>query len=364
MDSLCPGGFAVPCNLGVMDSTGATAFFETGATSYTRWDADSVADGFLVLANFSRSGDSTGQSSYSRYLHANQLVARAAREHYLSVEYLIGQLSPDLGGVGFNPYPLPYEGSVGAMPIGLLPTRTTINRSRTRAAILMVGRRAGEPVALSQMWAVLGEPIAGIAVPLWVGAGAVPEEARDLPRAALCDAAQQARQDIYSESQYPDAVNSYRLAEMDRELEPFRTGNYEAAERLLARWSASPPTPQDLLVFEEQACRRAMAGYAGIGRADPESKLPASSTGNLEVDSDPWRGSVEISFDGDAENRRLTVYNRAGQVMEQFNLAAPVYQQPGRHSVRWSPTGLAAGLYFATLEVAARRATARFAYLR
>ena len=38
------------------------------------------------------------------------------------------------------------------------------------------GAAAGEDPRLATMWVILGQPITGVAVPLWVAAGAVPAQ--------------------------------------------------------------------------------------------------------------------------------------------------------------------------------------------
>jgi hypothetical protein len=51
-----------------------------------------------------------------------------------------------------------------------------IDRGSTAAAIVIHGAERGDEPSAAMLWVILGEPVCGIGVPLWVEAGDVPRE--------------------------------------------------------------------------------------------------------------------------------------------------------------------------------------------
>jgi hypothetical protein len=364
MDSLNITGRAVPCNLGVMDSTGATAMFEAGGASYVRWDSNTLPEGYIVRANFSLCADTAGQGSYPRYARARQLVSAAVSEQRFSTEYLIEHVARDLGTVRFDPYPLPFEGKIGALPYGFLPASGTISRYKTRSAIFIVGRRADEPVAISTMWTILGEPVAGIALPLWVGARSVPEEMSDRPTARLCDAAQELHDYLYPDDRYPNALNSFHLAELDSEFAPVKQHIYQDAERRLEDWPGSPPDSAELARFEQQIVQTAMPAYTRRWQPRATEEVRTAKSAGLRVRPDSHQNLFDITFRGNPGNRLLSIFNATGRQVARFDLSRTACQQLGECSIRWQPLGLPAGLYFAALDQGSLRETVAFPFVR
>ena len=54
-------------------------------------------------------------------------------------------------------------------------TRDSINKSYTSAAVVISGRKPGDPRSRATLWVLPGEPITAVALPLWVEAGRSPE---------------------------------------------------------------------------------------------------------------------------------------------------------------------------------------------
>jgi phosphopantetheinyl transferase (holo-ACP synthase) len=364
MDSLNAFGRSVPCNLGVMDSTGATAMFEAGANSYVRWDSDSLPEGFIVRANFSLSADTTGQHSNGRYLRGSQLVSDAVTRHCFSLPYLIDRVARDLGSVDFDPYPLPFHGTVNSLPFGFLPASATINRTTTRAAVFLVGRQPGEPVSLSSMWTMLGQPSVAVPVPLWVGAQAVPHEMEDAPLAAFCEEAKRLRDYVYSDDSYPGALNSFRLAELDAELGPVKQQIYDATARQMIDWRARVPTSDEIAGFQKELAADVAASYARHWAAKPAQEPISVKAIGLRVKATPRRNGIEVFFPGNAQNRSLACYTAQGRRVAWFDLSAGEYRIPGEHSIQWQPGNLPAGCCFVTLNAEGSSSTVAFTYLR
>jgi hypothetical protein len=362
LDSVVKVGLVIPCNLGVMDSTGATAFFESGAYVYYRWDTDSQPEGYMVRANFSLSADTVGRSDNARYLRALQLVSAATGEHRMSREYLIDTVARDLGGLTFDPYPLPFEGRVNSFPRGYLPTNATICRTKTRAGLFITGRRPGEPVGLSTMWTILGQPLVGVPVPLWVGARSVPREMYDHPTAALTDITLSLRAAAYHDPDYPEALDSYPLADIADALATVKQDIAATTVPAMREWNLVPPDSAELARFQQEKATQALS--AEMACYTRQSPIEQTSTGIsiLQVAGGLKTGLVDVTFPGDPRNRSLSVYSAAGRRLVRFDLTA--YPHSGNCSIRWQPAGLPSGLYLASLDRKGERRTVSFAYLR
>ena len=362
LDSLNTVGRTTPCNMGVMDASGATAMFEAGAYSYTPWYSDSLPEGYIVRANFSLCADTTGQRSNNRYLRASQLVARAVSRGELNRVWLVDSVAKDLGQIDFDPYPLPYTGSVQSMPPGMLPAVSTISRTKTRSVIVITGPRPGEPVTLSTMWAMLGEPAISLAAPLWVGAQNVPHGLIDDPTAVLCDEAKRMRSYAYSDWQYPSAINSFRVAEINEFLGVAAKDVNARADSCLDRWAQKPPSVADFGDAQQDAAGIALREYARFWQAHPDEEPRESTDREFRVITYPGEHIILAVFPVASGNRRLLVHDAAGRQVAAFELSS--YPAQGLGYFQWGAGGLASGLYFAILESADTRRTCSFVYIR
>ncbi len=155
-------------NFGVIDALGDGAFFETGSHSFTRFDAKDSPSGYIVRANFAVTGvkDSIAYG-YQRRARANLLLLRKAREKALSYRYIFQTVSRDLVNESAYPYPLPFAGRQDSLPKGVLYSQNSINRFKTVSVAVFHGVTFRENPALTTMWVILGEPVCGVAFPIW-----------------------------------------------------------------------------------------------------------------------------------------------------------------------------------------------------
>jgi len=176
-------------NFGVIDATGAAAIFETGNSSFKKFDAGdpiTAPKGFLVRTNFAETGDGTG-GGWERYDRAIDLFNQRMSQSKISFDYIFKRVARDLMNDRIDPYPLPYSGGQDNRPDGFMRTYYSINRCYTRSCVVFQGVRPGEDPRLSTMWIILGEPVCGVAVPLWLFLGSVPPEMNGIPTAPFCD---------------------------------------------------------------------------------------------------------------------------------------------------------------------------------
>ncbi len=362
LDSLNLVGRTTPCNLGVMDASGATAVFEAGAFTYFPWYTDSLADGYIVRANFSMCADTAGQKSNNRYLRASQLVANAVARSELTGSWLLENVAKDLGQTDFDPYPLPFSGRVESLPAGMLPATGTISRTSTRSVVVITGPAPGEPVDLSTMWTMLGEPSISLALPLWVGAQSVPDGLADRLTADLCDEAKRMKTYAYSDANHPSAINSYRVAEVDQFMNSTANEIYRETGDHLRDWARQAPGQTDFANVQQDLADIALTEYSRFWQAHPAEEPQESTVSEFRVVTRPGEHILEAVFPGNTVSPRLLVYDATGRQVSSFDLSG--YPVSGTRYFQWGSDEMASGLYFAALVSGDKRQTASFVYLR
>lgn len=163
------GGREVSANFGVIDAQGGAAYFETDDKGYHRFDAASAPNGLLVRSNYSHSGKAGGGTGYQREARAQDLLVKLQAEGRLSPETVLAEVARDTANALLGSSPA--QTGRGFAFLG-----DSISREQTSHAFLVQGVRPGENPTLTTAWVVLGLPITGVAVPLWVAAGSAPRE--------------------------------------------------------------------------------------------------------------------------------------------------------------------------------------------
>ncbi len=208
-------GRATTANFGVIDTTGNGAIFETGNHTYTRFDAATTPLGYLVRANYALTGINPEAYGYQRRARADVLFRTAAEQHKLSHQYILQQVARDLVNDRVNPYPLPFTGRQDTLPPGAVYTNNSINRFRTCSVAVFHGIRAGEDPRLTTMWVILGEPVCGIALPLWPVGVTLPAAITTGNPVELNLLVQQLESQIYSIPAHPRWLVTSRLQNRD-----------------------------------------------------------------------------------------------------------------------------------------------------
>jgi len=257
-------GRATQANYGVIDATGAAALFEAGNHTYRKYDAADPSDapwGFIVRTNFAFTGDGSG-TGHVRYARAVELLTGAALAGTLSHEFLLRAAARDLKNDVIDPYPLPYEEGQDNRPPGFIRTANSINRFRTRSCAVFRGVLGGEEPRLTTMWTILGEPVCGIALPIWPLSGSVPLELGGAPTAPLCDAAIARKAACYPLAASPEYCDTYEIDDglgsgvfsYSGPIEDWVLGR---TEERLAEWRASTPTPSAVSAIQNATALQA-----------------------------------------------------------------------------------------------------------
>lgn len=171
-------------NFGVIDAAGGAALFEVHNRGYTRWNAAEFAEKFILTTNFSRSGEVKTGRGYVRFDRLVELSKSVPAGKY-SVARILQDFARDLGHPYMN---YPDAAARSTLPPDkpiLIHTQQTIDRSDTSCAVVAQGVAPGGDPRDATLWVLLGEPVCGIAVPLWVEAADVPAELGDGEMAPL-----------------------------------------------------------------------------------------------------------------------------------------------------------------------------------
>ncbi len=300
LDSTNESGRTAPSNFGIIDAEGNAAIFEAGFNSYRRYDAsDSTAapDGFLVRANYSYSGNEQNRIGQWRHDRAYQLILDAIEGDSLTHEYLFRTVATDLTLENLDPYPLPFDSvyEAGGLPHGMIPVREAINRDISQSAIIIQGALEGEDPLLTTMYAVCGQPITTVPLPLWVHAGSAPEELNGEHSSVLCDLAKDFESFLYHRRRTHDALNTYQLRNGFGDgilihTEPVIDTIYARTAAVLAEWRENLPESRIMEEFQNTQAEHAHQML---------SEWERPTLRNVPEDCESIQDAIDISADGD-----------------------------------------------------------------
>ncbi|MFZ5515923.1 MAG: hypothetical protein ACOY90_04765 [Candidatus Zhuqueibacterota bacterium] len=259
-------------NFGVIDSTGAAMIYETGNTTFTKFDANDSATtplGFIARANFAKTGTGKGYG-HIRYQRANELFEKLIAENRLSHETLLTGIARDLKNDKTDPYPLPFAGSEDGHPKGCIKTHDSINRFRTASCAVFHGVLPGESAALTTLWLILGEPVCGVAIPLWAAAGTVPPALDGEDTALLNEAIQRNERIVYPDTSMKNYLNTTMLMADDWKnalpaLIAFEEDVFQKTQAMVKRWRKRAPKPTEVFGYEQRVATEVMQRLSNPG---------------------------------------------------------------------------------------------------
>jgi len=249
----------------VIDADGSAVIFEVHNQGYERLDAAGAPDGYLVNTNWSRTGQEAKGAGYVRFDRATELFEAAPRP--LTARDILRRLARDTGNA-LAPQPAPAE--FAALPGDRdrwVLTRDSIDKSYTSAAVVIVGRRPGDPRSRATMWVLPGEPITAVALPLWVEAGRSPEPLWKGEAAPLWVETLRVKKIArpYPESDREEYLNARRLD--NRDGTGFLPRLLEVEDQIFDRTAkllTSPRTPEELAAFQDEMAAKALEALRSI----------------------------------------------------------------------------------------------------
>lgn len=261
-------------NYGVIDATGAAAFFETAGHEYWRYDADDREKGYILRTNFAINGsreEGRVPSSMDRFLQTDELMRRFYQTDKIDMKEIVRVQVRSFGDPKGNLVPLPFSGSVDGHEAGYYPHNSSINRNSTVSFAAIQGVLPGEDPRLSTMWTILGQPSTGVTVPYWP-VGDTPSEADGPETAPLNDASNRIRAELYDVALTttgdgrpvrPLYINTQALQGANGEgiwsiLFPAEDTIIAESERALERWRASGVDAAGMLETEARLAKQAL----------------------------------------------------------------------------------------------------------
>jgi hypothetical protein len=258
-------GLGSRANFGVIDAAGGASVFEVHNNGYRRLDAADAAGGYLLVTNFSRSGEVDKGRGYTRFERLSELFAEDEDGKY-SCGQVLGTFARDLE----NPYvPGPDAAQRAGLPAdrpSYIYTQQTIDRGSTASAVVIRGAAAGARGGAT-MWVILGEPVCGIAVPLWVEAGEVPPELGGSGPAPINEESLRLKS-LLRPFKDPERTEYADLSKLENEdgtgwLDVLLRAEKEIAERT-DRFLATSPGAAEKARFERKTAAEALRTLEGI----------------------------------------------------------------------------------------------------
>lgn len=274
LDATNEEGRRTATNYGVLDATGAAAFFETAGHEYWRYDAADTEKGYILRSNFAINGqrglhDRPG--SLDRYLQTERLMVDFFATERIDFKEIVREQVRSFGDAQGNLVPLPITGSYGGWEPGFYPHNSSINRSSSVSFAIIQGVLETEDARLSTMWTILGQPSTGILVPYWP-VGPTPPEADGPETAPLNEMANRIRRELYPAAEMegsgdsparPLHINTLKLQDAQGEgiwkiTLPAEDSIIADAERLLEQWRATGVDPATMMETQRTLAARAL----------------------------------------------------------------------------------------------------------
>jgi hypothetical protein len=272
------GRHDLAANFGVIDAEGKACFFETARSSFQKFDtADPrVAPfGTIVRTNFAfTSPDPLKGGGFIRFERISHLVESARGANRIDARFILQEAARDLVNEKLRSYPLTRPLPEDPAEPLFINTNDTINRNSSASAIVFEGAPSPDKAYLATMWVILGQPAAGVAVPVWPGAGAVPATTAGSPTAPLNDLTRAIVSYLYPDRRghMPQYLNVSRLRTYGGEgvlAKLLRIENEVMARTAakLAEWEKKKPAAAEVAEFQESA---AAAVYESLQREFPD----------------------------------------------------------------------------------------------
>ncbi|HSK11371.1 MAG TPA: hypothetical protein VK911_17435 [Vicinamibacterales bacterium] len=248
-------------NFLVIDAQGGASIFEVHNRGFKRIDATAAPQGYMANTNFSRTGTADQGAGYLRFDRETALLEAAAPRSYTPA-FVLQTLARDLGHplLG-NPAREEWKSLPADRPLWV-HTNHTINRNSTASVLLVHGVKPGQHARLATLWVILGEPVTGVAVPLWVAAGTPPAELWEGKQAALTAEAFRLK-DVLRPLKARERKEYADLTRLDNAAGTGWLPSLLEAERdtldQVDRLVAKNPQAADLAAFQKAAAERALA---------------------------------------------------------------------------------------------------------
>ncbi len=196
----------------VIDGEGGSTLFEVHNNGYKRYDTNISEKNYFVVTNFARSGRNGEGEGYLRFEQATKLFLKIPLLEIDQIS-IFQKISRDIGNpLVKHPSIVDLKEQPSSIPLWI-HSRNCINRPSTSGAIIISGKKKGNPDSISTFWVILGEPLTSIAVPVWVEAKSSPVQLWRGETAPICKESLRIKKIVhpFSEGSKKNYMNVTRL---------------------------------------------------------------------------------------------------------------------------------------------------------
>lgn len=163
-----PRGLAA--HFGVIDADGGAAFYEVNNQTWTKFDANTNPNGYVLRSNYSETGTKDVGFGFIRRQTAEKIFAEAKQQNKLNYQTIVQKFTRCFYHPVFDiDYRKKYES--GDFETEFISTDDFITRHSSASSIIVQGIKKGESSDMNTIWAQVGFPETSVAVPLWVRGG-------------------------------------------------------------------------------------------------------------------------------------------------------------------------------------------------
>lgn len=234
-------GRAVTSNFGVMDSSGAVVFFETGNHNYHKFaghDLFSNPEGFLVRSNFAVKGNRKTRYGLERYLKAFQLFQKSRCNNNLDAEYIISKISSN---ISYNQDSTEYKNLY-----------KSINRRSSVSAAIFEGVRKNENPEMTTFWCNIGEPALSVALPIWVYSEKVPQKLNTSDSSAINELALKLQDYVYLDTSREDYIYLPHYRKIKNTIQNIQKFVIKRTNKKLKEWRKNQPSRNQVAQFQKE----------------------------------------------------------------------------------------------------------------
>ncbi len=205
---------------GCFDNRGNCSVLESTPNSVIDFNIsnpETAPNGFLVRQQFSMSAIAQLESDSWSYHRAKYILNQQAARKNIDSQYLLQVVARDVTSKDLDPAPLPFNGRYKDAPKQFVKTENTINSYRTTNAFVFYGSSPNKP-GQAGFYYIAGDPLCGVAVPLWPDCGEVPKSLQGNGYFSTSSAIATIHKRIYHKSKWPHFFDSKLLAKGNKSV--------------------------------------------------------------------------------------------------------------------------------------------------
>jgi hypothetical protein len=237
-------------SIACIDAYGGSVLHDAGGR-LSAADPVKSPEGFLVRSNFSFHQKQEPDAGFWRYHKSRMLLKQTGRSTH--VKNIIQTISRNIETMDNDPYPLPFKGQLAESLKGYVRCEQSINQHNTVASVVIHGVRPQENPDFATLWATLGEPLCGVAVPIWPVTGESPYECRG-ESGTLNMIIRSNERAIYNKKKYKSFADTKLFVHKDRGmlplLESIENKIFNDTQKALVSWRQQSDYLDEMIDFQ------------------------------------------------------------------------------------------------------------------